>query len=70
MSMNNASLPKTRKPTLKFRLCYRGDFRGYTHHCSVLTWSEREYGPTGPQCSNPYIVGDRAAVSACASAVR
>lgn len=65
MSNVTAALPRTRRPTRKHTLCRNADVRGYTHHCSRLTWSEREHGATGPQCANPYAVGAKTATRVC-----
>lgn len=59
----------TRKPTRAYKLCFNADFRGYTHHCSRLMWSEREHGPAAAplMCANPYVVCQSRDNNACSA---
>jgi len=51
-----ATMKTAKRPTRKHYLCFNADFRGYTHHCSRLMWSERRDGPSAATlcCCDPY----------------
>jgi hypothetical protein len=64
-----ATITTSKRPTRKFHLCFNADFRGYTHHCSRLTYSERDNGASGVGlgCQDPYepYGGDYTAINPC-----
>jgi hypothetical protein len=65
--MTHLATKPVKRPTRKHKLCFSADYRGYTHACSRLTWSERRDGPAGAtlMCADPYVVGNRNATVAC-----